>query len=135
MPQAVEVKPEPDFDVLLYLEAVESAYVDSKTHTIDHETTTSTPTNQDAGKFVQSAEKYERMVPEDHTVIENVHPPGDIRVTTQNEKLHTLTNGIPCKLERGRFSATLELPKLFHPLVLMVAGLRPVKVRGSVQWA
>lgn len=136
MPQAVEVNPEPDFDVLSYLEAIESAHVHSRTHDVDHETSNSHSENQNAEKIVQTPEKYERMVSDGRTLIENVCPKENVPpqedngVTAQNGTMKTLGNGIPCKPQREGLSETLELPTLFQPLVLLVAGLRPVKVRG-----
>ncbi|XP_063864728.1 glycosyltransferase 1 domain-containing protein 1-like isoform X1 [Scylla paramamosain] len=133
MPQAVAVDPDLDFDVLSYMNAREAAHVDNRVHGSDHDTTTSHRENQGGEMSVQSAGRNKSTggeecgASEKIRTTENVPPREDNGVTSRNENMNTRINGIPCKPQRERLSGPVELPALFQPLVLMVAGLRPVK--------
>ncbi|XP_045112520.1 glycosyltransferase 1 domain-containing protein 1-like [Portunus trituberculatus] len=133
MPQAVVVDPNLDFDVLSYLNAKEAAHVENRAHSSDHDTATLHHENKGAEKSVQSAGRNESTRLEECSALgkfcttENVPPHEGKGATARNENVNTRTNGILCKPQMEGLSGLVELPALFQPLVLMVAGLRPVK--------
>ena len=134
IPQAVAVDPNLDFDVLSYLNAKDTAHLDNRAHGSNHDTTTLHHENHGGEESIQSAGKNESTRLEECGALgrvcttENVPPRQGNGVTARNESTNTRTNGIPCKPQREGLSGPVELPALFQPLVLMVAGLRPVKV-------
>lgn len=128
MPQAVQVDPDLDFDVLSYLHAREVAHEDDiRAHGSDHDATSSHHESTQPAERNEITEAGERGVSEKVRTTENVPPREDNGVTARNENTTTSTNGIPCKPQREGLCGPVELPALFQPLVLMVAGLRPVK--------
>lgn len=134
LPQAVQVNPDPDFDVLSYLESVEAAHVATTTSRGEQETRKTSVSDRDAEMESGPVERKEKTVTEGNRINKNssLRENGMSReskgVSAQNICSETLINDISQNQQHKKLPGTLEpLPDVFNPLVLLVAGLRPVK--------